>query len=48
MREGVEKYGRVHLRDDAWESFAAGLRYVAYDMDAIGRLRASQAGARGG
>jgi glucose-6-phosphate 1-dehydrogenase len=38
MREGVEKYGRVHLRDDAWESFAAGLRYVAYDMEAIGGL----------
>ncbi len=36
MREGVEKYGRVRLREDAWELFAAGLRYVEYDMDAAG------------
>ena len=34
MREGVEKYGRVHLRDDVWEKFAAGLRFVAYDLEA--------------
>jgi glucose-6-phosphate 1-dehydrogenase len=33
MRAGVEKYGRVPLRQDVWEEFAAGLRYVKYDMD---------------
>ena len=34
MREGVEKYGRIHLREDVWERFAAGLRYATYNMDA--------------
>jgi glucose-6-phosphate 1-dehydrogenase len=34
MRAGVAEHGRVALRDDAWSSFAAGLRYVTYDHDA--------------
>ena len=34
MREGVEKYGRIPLREDVWERFAAGLRFAMYDLDA--------------
>ncbi|HEY8672422.1 MAG TPA: glucose-6-phosphate dehydrogenase, partial [Candidatus Dormibacteraeota bacterium] len=34
MHAGVAEHGRVPLRDDAWSSFAAGLRYVTYDHDA--------------
>jgi glucose-6-phosphate 1-dehydrogenase len=34
MRLGIERYGRVPLRDDAWRTFAEGLRYVTYDHDA--------------
>ena len=34
MREGVERYGRIRLRGDVWNAFAAGLHYVTYDMDA--------------
>jgi glucose-6-phosphate 1-dehydrogenase len=33
LRDGVTNFGRVPLREDTWEQFAAGLRYVAYDMD---------------
>jgi glucose-6-phosphate 1-dehydrogenase len=40
MREGVEKHGRVPLRDDVWNVFADGLRYCAYDLDADGGLEA--------
>ena len=34
MREGVEKHGRVPLRDDLWNSFAEGLRYARVDFEA--------------
>jgi glucose-6-phosphate 1-dehydrogenase len=40
MREGVEKYGRVPLREDVWNVFADGLRYCCYDLDASDGLRA--------
>lgn len=33
MREGVEKFGRLPLREDVWTQFAAGLRYVTYTLD---------------
>jgi len=33
MRESVARFSRVPLRDDVWDGFAAGLRYVAYDHD---------------
>jgi glucose-6-phosphate 1-dehydrogenase len=44
MREGVERYGRVHLREEVWDSFAAGLRFVTYEMnaaDGFNKLRAA-------
>jgi glucose-6-phosphate 1-dehydrogenase len=34
MRESVEKYGRVPLRDDVWSVFADGLRYCSFDLEA--------------
>ncbi|TMB90126.1 MAG: glucose-6-phosphate dehydrogenase [Chloroflexi bacterium] len=33
MRKAVKGYGRVPLRDDIWEGFAAGLGYVTYDLE---------------
>ena len=33
MREGVEKYGRLPLREDVWAQFAAGLQYVSYTLN---------------
>ena len=36
MREGVDRYGRVQPQDVPWERFAAGMRYVHYDMDSPG------------
>ncbi len=33
MREGVSRHGRVELREDVWNVFAAGLRYCWYDLD---------------
>ncbi len=38
MRDAVGRYGRVRLRDDVWEVFAAGLRYCSYDLDKEGGL----------
>ena len=32
MRTGVEKHGRVPLRQPSWDSFAAGLRYARVDL----------------
>ena len=40
MRESVEKYGRVPLRDDVWNVFADGLRYCSFDLDAEDGLKA--------
>jgi len=40
MREGVEKYGRVELRDDVWSGFAQGLRYAVVDFQAEGGFEA--------
>ncbi len=34
MRQGLEEYSRIPLRDDLWDRFAAGVRYVTYDKDA--------------
>jgi glucose-6-phosphate 1-dehydrogenase len=31
MRDGIERYGRVPLREDVWNDFAAGMRYVRYE-----------------
>ncbi len=33
MREGVEKYGRLPLREEVWSRFAAGLQYVTYTLN---------------
>jgi glucose-6-phosphate 1-dehydrogenase len=33
MREAVEHFGRVPLREDVWQVFADGLRYCHYDVD---------------
>ncbi|MDQ6847542.1 MAG: glucose-6-phosphate dehydrogenase [Candidatus Dormibacteraeota bacterium] len=40
MRESVEKYGRVPLRDDVWNVFADGLRYCSFDLEAQDGLKA--------
>ncbi len=32
MREAVEKFARDEVRDDVWEQFAAGMRYVTADF----------------
>ncbi|HWF58381.1 MAG TPA: glucose-6-phosphate dehydrogenase [Candidatus Dormibacteraeota bacterium] len=40
MREDVQRYGRVPLREDVWNVFAAGLRYCWYDLDAPDGLHA--------
>jgi glucose-6-phosphate 1-dehydrogenase len=39
MREDVQRYGRVPLREDVWNVFADGLRYCCYDLDALDGLR---------
>jgi glucose-6-phosphate 1-dehydrogenase len=40
MREDVQRYGRVPLREDVWKVFADGLRYCGYDLAAADGLRA--------
>jgi glucose-6-phosphate 1-dehydrogenase len=40
MREGVEKHGRVPVREDVWNVFADGLRYCSYELDQEDGLRA--------
>ncbi|HEV3124847.1 MAG TPA: glucose-6-phosphate dehydrogenase [Candidatus Dormibacteraeota bacterium] len=34
MRDGVEKHGRIPLKEAVWSSFSEGLRYAAVDFDA--------------
>ena len=47
MRESVEKYGRVPLRDDVWNVFADGLRYCSFDLEAEDGLKAHPRDPRG-
>src|SRR5260370_24575284 len=34
MRDAVDRYGRVPLRDEVWSGFVEGLRYAHVDFDA--------------
>jgi glucose-6-phosphate 1-dehydrogenase len=43
MRQSVEKYGRVPLRESIWQDFAQGLHYATVDLDrddGFGQLKA--------
>ena len=39
MREAVQKFGRVPLREDIWKVFSEGIRYCAYELDAADGMR---------
>ena len=38
MREAVERFGRVPVRDDLWSAFVQGIDYARYDPEAAGGL----------
>ena len=38
MRDSVERFGRVPVRDDLWDVFVEGLHYCTYDLEAAGGL----------
>jgi glucose-6-phosphate 1-dehydrogenase len=38
LREGIEKHGRVPLREEVWDGFAQGIRYAHVDFDSDGGL----------
>jgi glucose-6-phosphate 1-dehydrogenase len=36
LRDGIERFGRVPLQQEVWDSFAEGVRYARVDFDADG------------